>query len=440
MFFFLIASISVHSNGIQSLSVKVANSIDKFCNGIGNVRYSIINLTNHSKLSDIELQRFYHLIVSAIERQRNNNFTDLITGFEKDRGIFDLNKINLVSYTVSLKIVNNMGKLGIGIAVYNRNTENIVFIKYFEESVNLKEIELLGTENSRIGKYEYKKSYEIKVTKDLLDVSSLKNKDKSDNIFFLFSRKIDIYNLRDNNLKKINSIRIEWGRPYYPAIKSEGKLFVYSNKEEIFIFAGINSSPISLIFSYKNGNIKQIGKLKFVVTSIMLINGQKYLSGFKYSLGKNFFRGNLFLKTFNEMSLESGEVFKKNLPEFYSAILMKDDLIFSGLYLIDKNYKLHVYSGNMDEVANSDRRYGSTLSIKNKFVGISDYLRGNDNFMIVKNENGIDKPIHTIPINGEIKFIKGGEFGGYSGFWILKSEKKGNYKDYKLQFRRKNID
>ena len=60
--------------------------------------------------------------------------------------------------------------------------------------------------------------------------------------------------------------------------------------------------------------------------------------------------------------------------------------------------------------------------------------------MILNNENGVDNPIYNIEMNGEIKFIKGGILEGYNGFWILKSEKKGKYKDYKLQFRRKNID
>ena len=94
-------------------------------------------------LSDLELQRFYHLIITPLERSGNRQFRDLSTGFNNGKGNFDLNRINEINHFISIKLINNMGKIGAGIIIYNRNVNRIVSVKYYEESIKNREVERL---------------------------------------------------------------------------------------------------------------------------------------------------------------------------------------------------------------------------------------------------------------------------------------------------------
>ena len=438
-FFFFVAFLLVSSQGIQSLSEKINGNIENFFSNKHQVKYSIIRFESSSNLSDLELQRFYHLIITPLERSENAQFRDFSTGFNNGKGNFDLNRINEINHFISIKLINNMGKLGAGIVIYNRNVNRIVSIKYYEESISKAEVELLGIKDPGLSSGEYSKVYDIRVNHNLLNVASYNIKG-TEYIFFLLNDRIDIYTLTENSLLKLKSVKIEWGRPYFPSIHNEGNLFLFEENDDVYLIAGSNFSRYSYIFNLKDNKLKKIAKFDFSVADVFMINGVRYIAGFNFSFGKNFYKGKLFLKQFNFVNFNAGETFIKNLPDFYSAAFFKDRGEFRSLFLIDLNYKMRIFSDTINETSGSDSKFGYTHAISEDVIAISSYTDNNDRLKMMKIGNDINTPLFNKEIKGKIKLIKEGIVEEKHGFWVIVEKSNKGFKNLKLQFWRKNID
>ena len=439
LYFFFFAAISlIHSQGIQRLSEKINDNVSVFFENMHDTTYSIVRFTNSSSLSDIELQRFYQLIVTQMEKSGEGIFKDLLTGFNNNKGNFDLSRINEITHIINIKVINNMGNLGVGIIIYNRNNNRIERIKYFEEPLIKPEVEFLGIKNPGLSSIEYHKELDIRVNNNLLNLSAI-NLDGSQYIFILLKNKIDIYFLNRNSMVKKNSQEIEWGLPYYPSIKNEGNLFLFKNDNKVYLSAGSNFSKFSYIYEFKNSRLVKILKLNFSVVDIFDINGIKYLAGFNFSFGKNFYKGKLYLKQFND-NIQQGETFAKDLPDFYSSSFYKEDNEFKSLYLIDRNYKLRIFSGSINEVSVKDLKFGSAIAVWDNYYAISGHTFNNDNLKIFKVGDNIGDPIFNKDITGAIKVLKSGMINGKRGLWVLVEEEGKGLPKSRVQFWRKNID
>ncbi len=439
VFFFFVASLLINPEGVQSLSEKINLNIDSFFNNKNQTKYSIIRFESSTNLTDIELQRFYHLIITPLERSDNTQFKDLSTGFNDGRGNFDLNRINEINHFISIKLINNMGKLGAGIVIYNRNTNRIVNIKYYEELIKKEEVELLAIKNPGLSSREYSKVIDIKVNRNLMNIASY-NIQGIENIFFLLNDRIDFYTLADNSIFKVGSTKIEWGKPYLPSIQNEGNLFLFKKSDDIFLIAGSNFSRYSYIFNLKSKKLQRIAKLNFSVSDIFQINGVRYIAGFNFNFGKNFYKGKLFLKQFDSINFNTGETFIKDLPDFYSAAFYKENDEFRSLYLIDMNYNMRIFSATINETSGSDYKFGYTHAISEDIIASSSYTNDNDRLIMFRIGNDISTPIFDQKITGKIKLIKKGIAEGKHGFWVIVEKSNKGFKNLKLQFWRKNID
>lgn len=439
IFFFFASFLLINAQGIQSLSEKINGNIDAFFKNKNQIKYSIIRFESSSNLSDLELQRFYHLIITPLERSGNRQFRDLSTGFNNGKGNFDLNRINEINHFISIKLINNMGKIGAGIIIYNRNVNRIVSVKYYEESIKNREVELLGIKDPGLSSREYSKVYDIRVNSNLLNVAS-SNIQGTEYVFFLLNDRIDTYTLTENSILKIKSNKIEWGRPYFPSILNEGNLFLFEENSDIYLVAGSNFSRYSHIFNLNNNILKNIAKFDFSVADIFMINGIRYIAGFNYSFGKNFYKGKLYLKQFNSVNFNAGETFIKNLPDFYSAAFFKEGEEFRSLFLIDLNYNMRIFSDTINETPGSDSKFGYTHAISEDVIAISSYTQNNDRLKMIKIGNDLTTPIFNNEISGKIRLIKKGVAEGKPGFWIIVENYNKGFKNLKLQFWRKNID
>lgn len=439
-FFFFTAFFLINSQGIQRLSEKINKNVSVFFENKHEITYSIVRFDNSSSLSDLELQRFYHLIVTPLEKSGSGFFKDLLTGFNGGKGSFDLTRINEVTHIISVKVINHMGNLGAGIVIYNRNNNRIVNIKYFEEPITKPEVSLLGTNDPGLSSREYYKELDMRINqKSLLSLSSTSIAG-SQYIFLLSENKIDTYLLSESSIVKKNSHKIEWGRPYYPSIRSEGNLFLFHNEGDVYLSAGSNFSKFSYIYKFGNSGLIKISRLNFSVRDMFKINGTMYFAGFNFNFGKNYFKGKLYLKQFNANNFESGQTFIKDLPDFYSSAFYKEEEEFKSLYLIDRDYKLRVFSDAINEVEVKGTKFGSAIAVRDSFIALSDFTEKNDSIKVLKIGDDYNTPIFNRKIKGSIKLLKRGSINGKMGFWVIVEEDGKGLKKSRIQFWRKNID
>lgn len=366
-------------------------------------------------------------------------FKDLLTGFNNNKGNFDFSRINEITHFINIKVIDNMGNLGVGIIIYNRNNNRIEGIKYFEEPLIKPEIQLLGINDPGLSSLEYHKEHDIRVNNSVLNLSAI-NIDGSQYIFLLLENKIDIYLLKGNSMLKNDSQKIEWGMPYYPSIKNEGNLFLFREDKKVYLSVGSNFSKFSYIYQFENSRLSKILKMNFSVKDVFSINGIKYLAGFNFSFGKNFYKGKLFLMQFKNNNIQQGETFVKDLPDFYSSAFYKESDEFKSIYLIDRNYKLRVFSGSINEISAKDLKFGSEIAMWDNFYAISGYTFENDNLKIFKVGENISDPIFNKEITGSIKVLKSGIINGKRGLWVLLEEEGKGLRKSRIQFWRKNID
>lgn len=437
-FFFLLISIFISSQGIQILSDKISENIETFFADKHQVKYSIIRFENYSSLSDLELQRFYGLIITNLERSEVADFKDILTGFNNGKGNFDLNRINEVNHFVTIKLINNMGKLGAGVIIYNRNLNRIVSVRYYEEQINKREIELLSIKDPGVSSREYFKVFDLRVNKNLLNIVSCDIKG-TEYLFFLLTDRIDIYTIVKNSISKKSTRRINWEKPYFPSIKNEGNLFLFKENSEIFFAAGSNFSKYSYVYKLEGSELKSHSRMEFSIADVIKINDIRYIAGFNYNFGMNFYKGKLFLKQFKHLNFNSGETFAKTLPDFYSAAFYKEGDDFRSIFLIDLDYNMRVFSDTMNEAAGFESKFGSTHAISGNVIAVSDHVDKNDRLRMLKIGN-IMTPLFNIRIKGEIKLIKNGILKGYKGFWIIVENNTKGIVKLNLQFWRKNID
>ena len=128
------------------------------------------------------------------------------------------------------------------------------------------------------------------------------------------------------------------------------------------------------------------------------------------------------------------------MPDFYSAAFYKEEDEFKSIYLIDKEYKLRVFSDSINEVPGKDIKFGSAVAVMDKFIALSNYSEKNDILKILKIGEYIDSPIFIREIKGSIKIIKKGIINENKGFWVIVDEDEKGLRRSRIQFWRKNID
>lgn len=420
---------------VDDLSLRAANHILTFFAGKQNVRYSVVKLENYSILSDGASQKFYQLLVSKLEANTTYKFTDLFISFRRGKGKFNLNRIYKLNYMVYIKLMNNRGKLGVGIVVYSRDKDRIVSLKYLETEVSVGERELLMARDYGFKNTGFTRVVEMKVGNNLLDCKSYLDTRGGLRHFFYYPEKIEIYRSEGNNLRKTESIKLKWGRPYYPARQPEGKLFISARGNRIFLAAGGNFSATTKLFTQTNQQWRELKGIGFLPFRSISINNSLFVAGARYEVGKNFFKNVIYLAPYDETSLIDQSILEKQVPYFYSLDFSQGETNLESIHLIDLQYNYRFYTSDFEQKVVSQNKHGSALqSLAGYWLATSDYTHKQDRLFIYKLAEGSLRLVYENPIDGEIVFISNGIWKSHAGFWVLVNKGEGKIADNQLQF------
>ncbi|HLP61742.1 MAG TPA: hypothetical protein VK186_23075 [Candidatus Deferrimicrobium sp.] len=451
-----------YAQGLETLAGKVSGGILDYFNAKkeNDIKFSIIKFENFSGISDLTVHRFYQQLVASLEGKPQLIYNDLMIDFNAGKGVFNLNRVDRLDYLIYLKLIKNLDKVGTGIAIFSRSLDKIVYIKYFEEDFSVGERNVYETVDYGFTGLGFSREIEIEADKHLLDFKNIDNTADGNEVryFFFYPGKIDIYKIQDKQFKKFLSIKLEWGRPYYPVMDYEGKLcFFYQGddegKPELCLAAGSNFSPHAKVLAFRNNQWQEIDTFDFVPIKSIRLNNGDYLAGASYDEGKNQFKDKLILVPFADGKLNKENRLEKKLVPFYALDFSASDVSVndvsandgnvSSLHMIDTDYNYRFYAGDFQERMPALEKRGSALAALNgHWLAASEYSLATqkDKLYFYKIEEGSKQAIYENSINGRIIFISAGSWQDRQGFWIYVEEMKNDNLSYRLQFWSKNID
>ena len=434
IFILLTTSVLLKSE-IDNLSNRAANHVITYFTGKQNVRYSVVKLDNYSLLSDDASQKFYQLLVSKLEANPTYKFTDLFINFVRGKGKFNLNRIHKLNYLIYIKLISSRGKLGVGLVIYSRDKDRIVNLKYLETAISKGESDLILARDYGFKSTGFARVVEMKAGKHLLDCKSFLDKRGGLRHFLYYPEKVEIYKSEGNHLKKIESLKLKWQRPYYPVRQPEGKLFITSYQNRVFLAVGGNFSEQTKVFFQVANQWQEINPISFVPFRTISINNSLFIAGARYQIGKNYFKNVILLAPFDEKSMVKSNLLEKQVPFFYSLDFSQSENNLQSVHLVDLDYNYRFYSSDFQEQVVSQNRHGSALqSLAGYWLATSDYSLKKDRLFFYKLAEGSLRLVYENPIAGDIIFISTGIWKSHAGFWVLVNKGKGKIVNNQLQF------
>jgi len=428
----------IFGQGLNQLAASSAKGIHEFFSRENLVRASIVTFDNFSGLSDMTAHKFYQLLVSKLESDARIRFTDLMINFNQNRGEFNLGSVSGLNYLLYVKLIRNREKLGAGLVVFSKTLDKIVYVQYKEVRLNAGEKQILTIREFGFKSLGFSKVVEMDARQGLLDIKTVQVPSGAYQYFFYYPERIEVFKLDNNQLVKVSSLPLQWGRPYYPVLEFEGKLSVFKIKEDLFLTAGGNFSPRSQVFRFQNDQWEAFSTVEFVPFRLIQVNQQYYLAGSKYDLGKNYFVNKIFLKAMESSDFKDGKIFEKKIPEFYALDFASDKGALMSIHMIDKEYRYRFFASDFEERTTENNKRGSCLNaLGGDWLAISDYSRGTDTLFFYKIENGSRNLVYQNRISGEIFFISAGRWKSFLGFWILIKRVQKNDTGFYLEFWRK---
>jgi hypothetical protein len=428
--------VSCLAQGFDHLVKKTSQGIIDFFKDRGEIKTSIIKFENYSGLSDLMAQKYYQLITANLEMNPHINFTDLMINFSKNKGEFNLSRTDKLNYLIYLKLKRNRDKIGTGISIFSRTLDKIVYVRYFEDFISEGEKDVLNIQNYGFQGQGFFKQIEMDVKRDLLDVESITFPDGAPRYFMYYPGKIDIYRDKASSFKKVNSLTLDWKRPYFPVINFNGQLYLFYHNRVLYMAVGGNFSPYSMVFRLQEAQWNYLGNIKFIPIRLIGFNNGIYLVGVRYVDGTNFFQGNLVLLPFDSGRFSDESLIEKPVVPFYSvdfATSVEGEL--ETVHIVDTDYNYRFYGSDLIEQSLDAEKRGSSLSVlQNQWLCISDYSEIYDTLFFYKILDGRRQLVYKNLVNGEVKFISSGSWKRTKGFWAyIKKGDKRNWK-YFLQF------
>jgi len=431
--------------GLGDLAGKTANSILDYFKGQYNIKAGIIKFENTAGISDLTAQRFYQLLISKLETAANLSYTDLMINFHQNKGEFNLNRIHPLNHLIYLKLTRNKTKIGAGIVIFSRTLDRIVFIKYVEELFTAEEGEIYLIANFGFKNVGFAKIMEMEVKQQLLDIESFLDQKGRLRFLFYYPGKIEFFKLTGDQLIKLFSHPLQWGKPYYPVMEYEGKLCVFFQDNQMYAVVGGNFSPTAKVLTINNeeetGTAAEVDTIDFIPFRTIELNDVRYLAGARYTLGKNYFENKLMLLPFrfNSGQLVKEKYFEKEVSPFYSL-----DFSVSGagstlesIHMIDRDYRYRFLADNFQQLTVEEAQRGSALCcLAGQWLAVSDYSQGSDQLYFYSIEKGSRRLVYQNKVNGEIIFISDGLWKAAPGFWVYLEQLKPPpaVPEYKLQF------
>jgi len=442
MFVFL--PISNYGEGLGDLAGKTANSILDYFSDQYNIKAGIIKFENTAGISDLTAQRFYQLLISKLETAANFSYTDLMINFHQNKGEFNLNRIYLLNHLVYLKLTRNRNKIGAGIVIFSRTLDKIVFIKYVEELFTAEEREIYLITNFGFNNAGFAKIMEMEARQQLLDLESFLDQKGRLRFLFYYPGKIEFFKLTGDQLVRVFSHPLYWGKPYYPVMEDEGKLCVFFQENQLYAVVGNNFSRTAKVLTInedETGTAAEVDTIDFTPFRIIELNEVRYLAGARYTMGKNYFENNLMLLPFqfNSGQLVKEKYFVKELFPFYCL-----DFSISGasstldsIHIIDRDYRYRFLADNFQQLSVEEAQRGGALCcLDGQWLAVSDYSQGSDQLYFYSIEKGSRRLVYQNKVKGEIIFISDGLWKAAPGFWVYLEQLQPPpaAPEYKLQF------
>jgi hypothetical protein len=425
--------------GLDQLAVRTAGGIHEFISRENFVRTSIVAFENHSGLSDQIAQRFYQLLVSRLESDHQIRFSDLMINFNQNRGVFNLNDVSGFDYLLYLRLIRNREKLGAGLVAFSKTLDKIVYVQYKEVLIPSGEERIFSIREYGFKSLGFARAFEIETSPGLLDVRSVLVPAGETITFFYYPDRIDIFRQGANLLEKISSIRLDWGRPYYPVLEHEGRLAVFRIGDTLYLSAGGNFSPYSRVFRLQNNRWESFSRLEFIPFRLIQVNQQFYLAGSRYELGRNYFVSKIYLVSLENGDFRKGKLFEKSVPEFYCLDFASTEGGLMSVHMVDRKYRYRFFASDFEEKTVEESRRGSSLmALDGKWLAVSDYSRGSDTLFFYRIDEGSRQPVYRNKIQGEIIFVSAGVWKTERGFWLMVRRTEKGRPGFFLEFWRKS--
>jgi len=437
---FLYPCLSFSQSSAEALVQNGADHLRAFFLNQADARVAIVQFENYSELTDLAMQKIYQMLTARLENDKKIKISDLLINFANGRGEFNLSKVNELDYLLYLKFIQNKSKTGLGMAIFSRWQDKLVWTKYIEENLGKDEMEFLDAKNFTFPDLGFSKLTEFETKKNLMDIQSINSAEGQTRYFFYYPDEIVIYLAKEERLEKQSSFKLKWTRPFYPVLNFQGKLLLFTCKQELILTAGGNFSSYAQILTFSNNGWLETAKIGFVPFKQLIFNQNPYLVGVRYDEGKNYFRDKIYFMPFSDPTVISGIVEKKAFPA-YAIDFSTYEGQLQGIHLIDRNYNYHLLTGDFAEKTPESAKKGASLAAsEGEWLAVSNYSRQTDQIFFYDIKAGGQRLVYTGKIAGEIQFITAGIWQTVKGFWVCIQSPQDDYGRSVLQFWGKRND
>jgi hypothetical protein len=429
----------VASSGSDALAQAVADHVRAYSRDKFELSFAVSRIENASPLPDAAVQKIYQLIAARLETETSFSFRDSLLSFSNGRGEFNPRTLDDVNHLIYLRLVQNLNKTGIGVVIYSKRQDTVVSVRYAETEIPAGERNLLVKSDFGFSGLGFAKLAEWQPPAGLLDVCAVPSAGGPPMLLLLYPAEIEVRQLRDDRLEKSSTLKLNWGRPFYPVLHPEGRMALRQQGGTLLLAAGGNFSNASKIFRFSDGKWTETDHVDFVAQAWLTINAAPYLAGARYQTGQNTFQGRIFLLPVaaDGGTTDKASLYEKSVPPFLALDVNAPGGRLESLHLIDLGYVYHQYSSEFAERLADPmlRRSGSALAvIPGQWLATSDYSSGADRLFLTGIGDGGWRPTYDQPIDGEIVFIRDGSWQGTPGFWVYVRRSRDTYDEYPLQF------
>jgi hypothetical protein len=398
------------------------------------VRVAITSFENDTELSDLAMQKIYQMLVSRLESEKNVRISDLLVNFTNGRGQFNLSRAAELDFLLDIKLIQNKSRSGLGLTVFSRLQDKIVAVKYFEKNLSPGEMEYLNTREFAFSELGFSKLLEFDSKKNLMDIQSTTVADGETQYFFYYPDEIVIYQVRETRLEKYFQFKLNWTRPYYPVLHSEGRLLLCRCNQALVLTAGNNFSPYAQVLSFRDNQWQEMQKIDFVPMKYIELNQNPYLVGARYEEGRNFFKDKVYFLPFSDPAAKTTPYEKKTSPAMAIDFSVQEGQL-QAVHLIDRNYGYHLLSAEFEEKsALVEKRGASLAALGGEWLAVSNYSRQVDQMFFYDIRDGGQRPVYKVKIDGEIQFISAGTWQNTKGFWTGVGQIKEGQEKFVVQF------
>jgi hypothetical protein len=278
-----------------------------------------------------------------------------------------------------------------------------------------------------------------------LDLKSLVDSGGRRISLFFYPDRIEGYTFSGNSLSRLFSHTVKWKPPYFPVQEPEGKLTVINGGDKQYVAVGGNFYPGARLLVFDGIGLTPVSDLNFLPFRMIELNGNFYLAGARYSVGKNYFKNRLVLVPFRNGQAAAKEELVKEVPPFFTLdfSLAPGTFTLNSVHLVKTDYRYIYMADNFERLPVEDdgQRGASLCAMGNRWLAVSACTDKNDRLYFYNIEGGNRRLAYESKLNGKVLFISEGSWKAARGFWVYLETSAGSRAPglpkkaaYKLQF------